>query len=76
MDEKIGPKKLKDYVCWLCMNKDSLARIIDGEVRFELSRDEYWNIEPVPYPDVRDQANIICVKCKSLKFGKSAWVNY
>jgi hypothetical protein len=58
------------------MNQDSLARIVDGEVKFDLSRDEYWNIEPVPYPDVRDQANIICVKCKSLKFGKSAWLNY
>ena len=68
--------KLKDHVCWLCKNTNSYARIVEGEVRFELSRDEYWNIESIAYSDTRHLANIICIKCKSLKFGKQAWTNY
>ena len=68
--------KLKDHVCSFCKNKNTLARIVDGEVKFELSRDQVYSLEPVIYSDTRDQANIICIKCESLKFGKMGYREY
>jgi len=75
-DTLYGTYKLADHVCSFCNNKDSLAIIYNGEIKYDQARNELYLIEPIAYSDTRDQANIICIKCGSKKFGYPQWVNY
>jgi hypothetical protein len=66
---------LREHICPICDKPNTYARKIGDEFVFEESRDEDWDIHPIAYSDVRDQANIKCTLCGSLKFGNRSW-NY